>query len=153
MRGACRPAIRIPHCLQYRAADLLWTAHVPEDVAVDENGSGRLSVGRRQRGVFRRFGLWHGRRMTEKTVTAIITGRVQGVAFRAWTRGEAEARGLRGWVRNEPDGSVRAEIAGPRGAVDDMLAALRHGPPAAEVRDVTTSPAEPPDGDGFEIRG
>ena len=36
-----------------------------------------------------------------------VRGRVQGVWFRAWTKAEAEARGLSGWVRNEPDGSSR----------------------------------------------
>src|SRR5699024_1180285 len=41
-------------------------------------------------------------------VEARITGRVQGVWYRGWTKGEATRRGLSGWVRNEPDGAVAA---------------------------------------------
>lgn len=90
--------------------------------------------------------------MTEKAITATITGRVQGVAFRAWTQAEAEARGLRGWVRNQPDGSVRAMIAGPESAVDDLTAALQHGPRAARVTGVEVASADPAGVPaGFEI--
>jgi acylphosphatase len=60
-----------------------------------------------------------------------VTGRVQGVWFRGWTKAEAEARGLHGWVRNEADGSVAALIAGPEAAVREMVAALHEGPPLA----------------------
>ncbi len=80
-----------------------------------------------------------------------VTGRVQGVWFRAWTKAEAEARGLSGWVRNEADGSVAALIAGPEGAVREMVAALHGGPPRARVEAVEVAPAEPPDGDGFHV--
>ncbi len=92
--------------------------------------------------------------MAKVAVSARITGRVQGVAFRAWTRGEAERLGLSGWVRNEPDGSVRALIMGPAGAVDAMLDALKQGPPAARVSGVETETVEPgPDMAGFRITG
>ena len=47
-----------------------------------------------------------------RTVRVQITGRVQGVGFRAWTRSRSRAFGLAGWVRNEPDGSVSALIQG-----------------------------------------
>jgi len=69
-----------------------------------------------------------------------INGRVQGVWFRAWTRGEATALGLAGWVRNEADGAVRALLVGPRAAVDEMLARCREGPPLARVDSVETVP-------------
>lgn len=82
---------------------------------------------------------------------ARVTGRVQGVWFRAWTQAEAEARGLSGWVRNEPDGSVAALIAGPEDAVREMLAALHDGPPRARVDVVEVTPGEPPDRDGFHV--
>jgi acylphosphatase len=75
-------------------------------------------------------------------VKARITGRVQGVAFRAWTRDEAERRGLSGWVRNEPDGSVRALFMGPADDIAAMLDALKDGPPAARVADIHTEKAE-----------
>lgn len=72
-----------------------------------------------------------------------VTGRVQGVAYRAWTRAEADLLGLRGWVRNRGDGSVEALIAGPEERVKDMIAAMSEGPGAARVTDVWAEPAEP----------
>ena len=69
-----------------------------------------------------------------------ITGRVQGVWFRAWTAEEAGKRGLAGWVRNRIDGSVEALFAGPEAAVADMIAACREGPPAARVMRVVDEP-------------
>ncbi|MCR9140430.1 MAG: acylphosphatase [Alphaproteobacteria bacterium] len=86
-----------------------------------------------------------------KAVGAHITGRVQGVAFRAWTKVEAQSRGLSGWVRNEPDGSVRAVLAGPEPAVDEMLKAMEAGPPAAIVATVEIEAATAPEDDGFAI--
>ena len=90
--------------------------------------------------------------MTEECRHLRVTGRVQGVAFRAWTKGQAERLGLRGWVRNEDDGSVTAMVCGARKALEEMVTACWQGPGAAEVRDVQSeaAPAEP--FDGFEIR-
>jgi acylphosphatase len=83
-----------------------------------------------------------------------VTGRVQGVAYRAWCRGAATALGLRGWVRNRDDGSVEALIAGPEDAVEAMLAAMAEGPGAARVTDVWSEAVDPaPLPQGFEIRG
>lgn len=81
-----------------------------------------------------------------------VTGRVQGVWYRGWTEDEATRRGLRGWVRNEPDGSVAAVLAGPREAVAAMVAAMRQGPPAAGVAAVETAPAEDEGWTGFTVR-
>lgn len=81
----------------------------------------------------------------EKAVLAHIAGRVQGVGFRAWTKRQAESLGLRGWVRNEPDGSVTALLAGSTGNVATMLSRLSDGPPGAHVRDVGTEDADPAD--------
>ncbi|MHB8917449.1 MAG: acylphosphatase [Desulfocucumaceae bacterium] len=50
-----------------------------------------------------------------------ISGRVQGVCFRAYTREVAESLGIRGWVRNLPDGRVEAVIQGDHSAVEKML--------------------------------
>ncbi|WP_397542437.1 acylphosphatase [Roseovarius salis] len=86
-----------------------------------------------------------------KAIHARVTGRVQGVSFRAWTQGEARARGLAGWVRNEPDGAVTAVIAGRTEAVDDMAGALETGPPAAVVEAVETSRTDWPGTDTFDI--
>jgi acylphosphatase len=80
-----------------------------------------------------------------------VRGRVQGVWYRGWTKAEAEARGLSGWVRNEPDGSVAALIAGPEEAVGEMVAALHGGPPRARVDAVEVEPAKAPETAGFNV--
>ena len=85
------------------------------------------------------------------TVRVRVTGRVQGVWFRGWTQAEAEARGLSGWVRNEPDGSVTALLSGPEQLVRDMLSALSGGPQLARVESVEAEPAEAPRESGFHV--
>jgi acylphosphatase len=72
-----------------------------------------------------------------RTVSVIVTGRVQGVSYRAWTQSEARARGLSGFVRNRDDGSVEAMFSGPPEAVAAMEALCRQGPPGARVADVS----------------
>jgi len=88
----------------------------------------------------------------DKAVHVRITGRVQGVSFRAWTQIEAQLRGLCGWVRNEADGSVTTVMAGASEAVDDMARALHRGPPAAIVNEVEITVADWPDATRFDIR-
>lgn len=80
-----------------------------------------------------------------KSVRVRITGRVQGVWYRGWTVDRARELGLSGWVRNRRDGSVEAVFAGDEAAVDDMLARLREGPPAARVDDIAVTPAASPE--------
>ena len=82
---------------------------------------------------------------------ARVTGRVQGVWFRGWTRQTAEALGLSGWVRNEPNGSVSALSAGPEAAVADMVAALHHGPEFARVDRVVTEEVADDVPEGFRV--
>lgn len=65
-----------------------------------------------------------------------VRGRVQGVGFRAWTLGIAAELGLRGTVRNCPDGSVEVEAGGARKAVDRLRSMLADGPALADVEDV-----------------
>ena len=62
-----------------------------------------------------------------------ISGRVQGVFYRAHTRDQAVARGLTGWVCNLPDGRVYAVIEGDREKIEAMVAWCRQGPPYAAV--------------------
>ncbi|MGH2690771.1 MAG: acylphosphatase [Actinomycetota bacterium] len=69
----------------------------------------------------------------------VVTGRVQGVFYRAETRARARTRKLGGWVRNRPDGSVEAVFEGPRTEVESMIAWCREGPQFAQVDDVTIS--------------
>lgn len=65
-----------------------------------------------------------------------ITGRVQGVAFRASTVATARALGLSGWVANRADGSVEALAEGDDAAVAALVRWCQHGPPAARVKHV-----------------
>jgi acylphosphatase len=69
-----------------------------------------------------------------------ITGKVQGVSFRVWTRDEAKRLGLAGWVRNEEDGSVAALIAGPDTAMSTMIERFWRGPSGASVSSVEKQP-------------
>jgi len=77
-------------------------------------------------------------RNQQRAVRVRISGRVQGVGYRIWTRGEAVRLGLTGWVRNESDGSVSALIAGTNSAVAAMIERLRQGPRGAAVSKVET---------------
>ena len=67
---------------------------------------------------------------------ATVRGRVQGVGFRYYILRRAMGLGLRGWVANEPDGSVRCVAEGPTEAVDDLLEILERGPAGAVVERV-----------------
>ena len=71
-----------------------------------------------------------------RRIQAHVRGRVQGVAYRASTRHEARRLGLTGWVRNEPDGSVRLEAQGSADAVEALRVWLARGPSLAQVTGV-----------------
>lgn len=73
----------------------------------------------------------------------VVSGRVQGVFFRASTHDAAARNGVRGFVRNLPDGRVEAVLQGDRGAVERVVAFMREGPPGAyvEAADVEWRPA------------
>ena len=79
-----------------------------------------------------------------------ISGRVQGVGYRAWTLDEARSRGLQGWVRNRRDGSVEAVFAGDAASVDAMIAACHSGPSMARVTNVVVADAS---NDELKLRG
>jgi len=81
-----------------------------------------------------------------------VTGRVQGVSFRAWTREQAQELGVSGWIRNRPDGSVETVISGASDAVEALIIALRKGPSAAKVEDVRITATDAPAKPGFHIR-
>ncbi|WP_375464505.1 acylphosphatase [uncultured Methylobacterium sp.] len=87
-----------------------------------------------------------------KSVTVVVAGRVQGVAYRAWTKREADGRGLTGHVRNCADGTVEAVFTGPETEVDAMVQACWAGPPGARVETVSVAArATPESGTGFAI--
>lgn len=82
----------------------------------------------------------------------LIRGKVQGVWFRASTREQAQALGVRGHARNLDDGRVEVLAAGGDAAVDALADWLQHGPPNARVDGVEREPArEDEAGPGFEI--
>ena len=81
-----------------------------------------------------------------------VSGRVQGVFYRANTREAAHERGINGWVRNLPDGRVEAVFEGSEPAVESMIEWCHTGSPAASVEDVEVDYEEPGGLDGFSIR-
>ncbi|HHI97894.1 MAG TPA: acylphosphatase [Thermodesulfatator atlanticus] len=74
--------------------------------------------------------------MAKKRVHVYISGKVQGVWFRAYTKEEADRLGVKGWVRNLPDGRVEAVFEGDEKAVDAMVAWCYEGSPMARVENV-----------------
>jgi acylphosphatase len=91
--------------------------------------------------------------MTDRTRAHVyVTGKVQGVFFRATTRERAREHGVDGWVRNLDDGRVEAVFEGPDSEVEAMVEFCHEGSSAARVEDVDAT-YEPPEGeDGFQIR-
>jgi acylphosphatase len=85
----------------------------------------------------------------------IVSGRVQGVGFREFTRRAALRLGIAGWVRNLPGGEVEVLARIPSGRKAAFLAELRRGPSLSSVAGVAEAPAAPaedcPDA-GFEVR-
>jgi len=73
----------------------------------------------------------------------MIRGRVQGVGYRAWIKHQARLRRLDGWARNRRDGSVEALFAGSPGAVSEMIAVCRRGPPSSRVEVIDDQPGHP----------
>lgn len=89
--------------------------------------------------------------MSVRAVELVVHGRVQGVFFRDSCRAEAQRAGVAGWVRNEPDGTVRARLEGDPQAVDRVLAWAGQGPRHAEVSRVDVDEVAPNGLDGFQV--
>jgi len=81
----------------------------------------------------------------------VVHGRVQGVFFRDSLRERAQSRGVAGWVRNRPDGSVEAALEGEPDAVEGVLAFMRAGPRGAEVERVDVAEEQPEGLTGFDV--
>jgi acylphosphatase len=81
-----------------------------------------------------------------------LTGLVQGVFFRAWTRDEARRLGVNGWVRNCDDGSVEAHVEGEGGSVQKLIERMRDGSPGARVDEMQVEDAEVENLDYFKVR-
>jgi len=81
-----------------------------------------------------------------------VSGRVQGVFFRATTRDEAQENGVDGWVKNLDDGRVEAVFEGDPEAVDAMVDFCYEGSDMASVSTVEVEEEEPEGLDGFKIQ-
>lgn len=82
----------------------------------------------------------------------LVSGRVQGVFYRASCAEQARAAGLAGWVRNLPDGRVEAMFEGDDDAVERLVTWCRSGPPRAAVTDVQVEDVEPDGASAFDVR-
>jgi DNA ligase D-like protein (predicted 3'-phosphoesterase) len=89
----------------------------------------------------------------KKGIRAVVSGKVQGVFFRDATVARAQELGVLGWVRNADDGTVQVHAEGPAAAVDELVAFLEAGPPAAQVEAVEVEPAKVEAHEQFAVRG
>ena len=90
----------------------------------------------------------------KSNIHVLISGRVQGVWFRASTKQKADQLGLTGWVRNTDDGNVEAVFEGGDDTVNEIVKWCHKGPPLSKVEKVEIiNKQEPTNGfDGFSIR-
>jgi DNA ligase D-like protein (predicted 3'-phosphoesterase) len=86
-------------------------------------------------------------------VRAVVRGEVQGIGYRDAALRRAQRLGVMGWVRNAQDGSVLVHAEGPEQAVEELVAFLREGPPAARVTDVEVESVKVEGHEQFAIRG
>jgi acylphosphatase len=98
------------------------------------------------------LGREQNRRM-ERSVEIVVAGEVQGVAFRWQASSEAERLGVMGWVRNEPDGTVRCHAEGPAEAVAAFVDWCRRGTRWASVQRVDVTDVKHGGYGSFEISG
>jgi acylphosphatase len=80
-----------------------------------------------------------------------VSGRVQGVFYRAFTQDRARALGVKGWVRNIPSGGVEAVLEGERKLVGELLKAMKSGPKGAIILGMEFSELESKGYEDFEI--
>ena len=89
-----------------------------------------------------------------RAVKIVVSGRVQGVGFRAFVQRQAAAAAVTGWVRNLPDGSVECEAHGRVAVLEGFVEMLRSGPRHARIESAAVQwfeSAEVPD--GFRVTG
>ncbi len=68
-----------------------------------------------------------------------ISGKVQGVYYRAFTQEIADSLGLKGWVKNLPDRRVEAVFEGERELIEQAISKCKQGPPTSRVTDIDVS--------------
>jgi acylphosphatase len=81
-----------------------------------------------------------------------VSGRVQGVFYRAFTKDRAKGLGIKGWVRNLPGGGVEAVLEGERQKVGELLKFMKSGPSGSMVLGMELSELECRGYQDFEIR-
>ncbi|HYC85861.1 MAG TPA: acylphosphatase [Chryseosolibacter sp.] len=87
-----------------------------------------------------------------KSFSIKVSGKVQGVFFRASAREKADAVGVTGFVRNEADGSVYIEVQGEEDAIEEFIHWCRQGPPRARVDRCEVREIDGGDYQDFEVR-
>jgi len=88
-----------------------------------------------------------------RSLQSIVTGKVQGVAFRAWVSGQADSLNVKGWARNLADGAVEVLAQGDEAAVQELRTRLLGGSPLSRVHDVQSKWIEyDKEHERFEIR-
>ncbi len=91
--------------------------------------------------------------MSDRAVHIFISGRVQGVWYRAWLAGKAgSCMGAKGWVRNLSDGRVEAHVEGPSDVVKTMIDLCYQGSPLSRVDEVVVTNVEIQNFEKFEVR-
>lgn len=95
--------------------------------------------------------MWANIERMNRRAHVIVSGRVQGVFFRAHTQERARALGLSGWVRNLPDGRVEIVAEGGEGKISSLLDWVRIGPPGARVEGLQLEWSDPQGESGFRI--
>ena len=90
--------------------------------------------------------------MTMKTISILVRGRVQGVFYRKSAATKAKELGIKGWVKNEPDGSVRIEATATEELLDQLVDWCRDGPRHADVTNVDVEEIKYREFDDFEIQ-
>lgn len=87
-----------------------------------------------------------------KCVHLIVSGRVQGVFFRENTRRKAIELGLKGYVKNLPDGNVEIVAEGNENKINEFIEFIKKGPGIARIQGIKIMHKEPENFKGFEIR-
>ncbi len=87
-----------------------------------------------------------------KAVRVRISGQVQGVFYRVWTKERADELGVMGWIRNRLDGEVEGLFVGPGEAVDELIEVCWEGPSGALVDDIRIEEAKGITSVGFVIK-
>ena len=86
-----------------------------------------------------------------KTVHLLISGKVQGVFFRAQAKHVAERYNIKGWIKNTQDAKVEALITGETANVDEFIKWCKTGPEEAKVDNISISPMPETKFDKFQV--